>query len=265
MTNFDSFYIDISRINLAHEFVLDKNNRCEYLNSRKYYGVVYCIEGEAEYRFKSGEKCRVCEGEVLLLSAKASYSIITKKEFRHYTVNFEINEEYSDIDFFTDDFYLLSTANSQWYRHNFKELVMVSSSRKVGFMMQATACLYQILALLCSEILEKKHHTKSHVRLRPAREYTEQNFSSDISLDMLANLCNMSVTNFRREWLKLYGETALQYRDRLRLCYAKECLISGYYTVNEVATKCGFSDVNYFIRFFKKHTGTTPGRFLDLV
>ena len=78
---------------------------------------------------------------------------------------------------------------------------------------------------------------------------------------MLANLVNMSVTNFRREWLKLYGESALQYRDRIRLSYAKEYLMSGYYTVTEVAEKCGFNDVNYFIRFFKKNTGISPGKF----
>ena len=112
--------------------------------------------------------------------------------------------------------------------------------------MQATACLYELLALLVSEILEKKHSTNSYLHLAAAKEYIEQNFNSDITLDLLANLVNMSVTNFRREWAKLYGESPLQYRDRIRLSHAKEYLMSGYYTVTEVAEKCGFSDVNYF-------------------
>jgi AraC-like DNA-binding protein len=69
----------------------------------------------------------------------------------------------------------------------------------------------------------------------------------------------MSATNFRREWKKIYLETPLQYRDSIRLYYAKEYLNSGYYTVTEIAEKCGFDDVSYFVRFFKKKAGRTPG------
>ena len=29
----------------------------------------------------------------------------------------------------------------------------------------------------------------------------------------------------------------------------------------ETAKKCGFDDVSYFVRFFKKHTGISPGKF----
>lgn len=261
MLNLHSFNIDISRIIVAHEFVLNKNSKCAYQNGRKYYGIIYCIEGEAEYRFSSGDCCNVYPGEIIFLSPKASYSIITKKDFKHYTVNFEIHNEFSNMDFLTDVYYLLHTGNSQLYHHIFKELTIHWMSRKSCFEMQATACLYELLALLVSEILEKKHSTNSYLHLASAKEYIEQNFNSGITLDLLANLVNMSVTNFRREWSKLYGESALQYRDRIRLFYAKEYLMSGYYTVTEVAEKCGFSDVNYFIRFFKKHTGISPGKF----
>ena len=53
----------------------------------------------------------------------------------------------------------------------------------------------------------------------------------------------------------------MQYRDSIRLYYAKEYPNSGYYTVSEIAEKCGFDDVSYFVRFFKKKAGFTPGEF----
>ena len=127
--------------------------------------------------------------------------------------------------------------------------------------MQAVACLYELFSSLSSEILEKEYSTSSFLRLNPAKEYIEQNYKSSFSLDVLANLVNMSTTNFRREWLKLYGESAFRYRDRIRLSYAKEYLMSGYYTITEIAEKCGFNDVNYFIRFFKDKTGMSPGKY----
>jgi hypothetical protein len=42
---------------------------------------------------------------------------------------------------------------------------------------------------------------------------------------------------------------------------AKELLESGFYSVSEVAMRCGFDDVSYLCRFFKKHTGLTPLEF----
>ncbi len=257
----DSLYIDIGRINVAHEYVLNKSNKCRYPNGRKYYGIIYCIEGSAKYKFSSGESCNLNTGDIILLLPASEYSIITNEEFKHYTINFEIHNELLGIDFLKDRYYLLHTENPQLYYHLFKKTVSQWVSKKSCFEMRATACLYELFSILCSEILEKEYGTTSHLRLKPAKEYIEQNYNADITLDMLANLVNMSVTNFRREWARVYGESALQYRDRICLSYAKDYLMSGYYTVGEVAEKCGFDDVNYFIRFFKKHTGITPGKF----
>ena len=101
----------------------------------------------------------------------------------------------------------------------------------------------------------------SHQRLLPAKEYIEQHFDSPITLERLAFLSDMSVTNFRREWQRYYSKTPIQYRDSIRLYYAKEYLSSGYYSVTEIAKKCGFDDISYFGRYFKKKTGSTPGEF----
>lgn len=264
MKNIDSFHVDISKINIVHEFVLNKHSKCEYPNGRKYYGVVYCIDGEAVYSFSSKKSQVVRKGDILLLSPDAAYSISVKNEFRHYTVNFEIHNEFSDIECFNGRFYMFTSENTEMYHHCFKKLVTQRNSPKIGSEMQTIACLYELLALILSEIYERKYNTNSYLRLHPARAYIEQHFKEKISLSLLANLTDMSICNFRREWLKLYNESAIQYRDKIRLRCSEEYLISGYYTVSEVASRCGFDDVNYFIRFFKKHTGMTPGKYKKL-
>lgn len=261
----DSFYMDIQSIVLAHEFVLNKNNRCDYPDGRRIYGLVYCIEGEAEYRFYSGEHCTVHAGDLIFLSPSAAYRIVTKKEFKHYTVNFEIHAASSSLSFLDGEYYRLCTDNAELFRHNFKNLIQHWSLKKTCFEMQATAALYELMAQFAAEVGEEKYSANAHRRLQPAKEYIEKHVDAPVNLNTLANLSNMSVTNFRREWAKLYGISPLQYRDTLRLCHAKDYLLIGYYTVSEVAEKCGFSDVNYFIRFFKKHTGLSPGKFLKNV
>ena len=121
--------------------------------------------------------------------------------------------------------------------------------------------LYALISLFYFEYKNLFIASEFWERLQPAKEYIEKNFNLRMSLDQLAKMCNMSVTNFRREWQKLYHTTPMQYRDEIRLSYAKEYLISGYYSVSEVAAKCGFENAGYFIRFFEKHVGVSPGVF----
>ena len=253
--------INIKRIHLAHKFILNKKNKCTYPNGRHFYGIVYCIEGEAKFAFTDNNSCTIHPGEILILSKSASYSIITKDDFKHYTINFDIHSKYSNMDFLENNYYLFAPENPHWYANAFKRLVLCWSARKTSYEMLSIAYLYELFSFLFSEILEKQFSTSSYLRLNPAKEFIEQNYMRPISLDTLANLSNMSVSNFRREWLKLYDESPLEYRDKIRLSNAENYLLSGYYSITEIAEKCGFSDANYFIRFFKKHKGLPPGKY----
>jgi len=253
----DEFNIDISKIRLAHEYVLNSVQKCEYPRGRGVYGLIYALEGSAEYRFSNGDRLTVSVGDVLFLSPACAYTIVTECAFRHYTVNFDVHAETSRFGALDQDYRLMKEKSSEHIERGFKRLVSEWRGRKAGYEMRSLACLYELLSLFYFDISEGDNNE----RLLPAREYIEQHFDREITLDRLAFLADMSVTNFRREWKKRYAETPIGYRDSVRLYYAKEYLACGYYTVSEIAEKCGFDDVSYFVRFFKKQIGITPGEF----
>lgn len=89
--------------------------------------------------------------------------------------------------------------------------------------------------------------------------YLENNYSCDFSVDMLADMCNLSVTSFRRIFLACKGMSAVEYRNRLRIRKAAELLRSGRYTVGETAEQVGIRDIKYFGKIFKRYTGMNPG------
>ena len=250
------FYFDIRSIRIAHEFTLDLARKCEYPNGRGSYGLVYVLDGQADYRFFGGERITVGRGDCLLIRPDSAYFIETQGPFRHYTVNFDIHTESSSPDAFDESTYLLQCKSAEQVELTFKRLVSLWNAKKAGFEMQTVGLLYELLSFFYNVYAEKKRECDD--RLRIAQEYIEQSFDQPIRLKELAYLTSMSVTGFRREWAKKYAETPMQYRDSIRLYYAKEYLSSGYYNVSEVALKCGFDDVSYFVRFFKKKVGITP-------
>ena len=84
----ENFYLDIEKIHIAHEFILDRVQRCEYPQGRGHYGFVYVLNGKAEYRFFAGDRITVTDGDALFLSPNCAYSIVTEKEFKHTAVLF---------------------------------------------------------------------------------------------------------------------------------------------------------------------------------
>ena len=256
----DSFFLDIKRIHLAHKFILDRVHKCEYPLGREHYGLVLVLRGNAEYRFCTGERFTVTDGDMFFLAPHAAYTVVAEKSFEHYTVNFDVHEDTSKTGALNKPFCLLKGERSEQIKRGFVELINVWTSKNTGFEMQAIGCLYGLLSQFYLEYVSE-HNTVSYNRLLPAKEYIDQHFDRPITLEELAKLSTMSVTNFRREWKKNYTHPPLQYRDTIRLYYAKEYLSSGYYTVSQIAQKCGFDDVSYFVRFFKKQTGITPGEF----
>ncbi|MBO5898204.1 MAG: helix-turn-helix transcriptional regulator [Clostridia bacterium] len=261
MSLFEDFYMDVASIAVAHEFTLDVPHKCEYPNGRGLYGLVYAIEGEAEYRFATGDRCTLCRGELMLLAPRAAYTIAVKQRFRHYTVNFELHEEQSALGLLAGTFYRITPHEPDRYARCLGQLTARWRAKQAGYTLSSIARLYELLTFIHHDLTADSQGSVAHARLRPAREHIEQHYAESFGLDDLSRLCCMSLTHFRREWARLYRQPPMQYRDALRLSHAKEYLLSGYYTAAEVAAACGFEDASYFVRFFKKHTGMTPGAF----
>ena len=78
------------------------------------------------------------------------------------------------------------------------------------------------------------------------------------SVAYYAELCNMSEVNFRRLFKEYTGLSPIDYRNDVRLSKARSKLQSGEYNVSEVAEICGFSNLSFFIRVYKKKYGYTP-------
>jgi len=68
----------------------------------------------------------------------------------------------------------------------------------------------------------------------------------------------MSEVNFRRLFREYRNQSPIEYRNELRLQNAQIKLQSGEYNVSETAQLCGFSNLSFFIRLYKKKYGHTP-------
>lgn len=108
-----------------------------------------------------------------------------------------------------------------------------------------------------------KASEKSMSVVETAKEYIQNNYSKDISLDDVSRTVNISPYYFSKIFKEETGEGFVEYLTGIRIEKAKELLNTTEYSIKEICSMVGYADPNYFSRSFKKNVGVTPTEYKD--
>lgn len=90
------------------------------------------------------------------------------------------------------------------------------------------------------------------------RCYIEENCTKDIKVNEIAELFYSNIYYLSHCFKTTTGYSIKQYILLCRLALAREFLYNSTSNVTEICFKAGFSDINNFIRYFKREVGVTP-------
>ena len=99
-----------------------------------------------------------------------------------------------------------------------------------------------------------------HAAVRRIREYLQDNYAHNVSVEELARLVELSPFHLIRVFTKQVGLTPHAYQTQIRIARAKALLLSGLPPA-QVAQETGFYDQSHFGGNFKRLVGITPGRY----
>ncbi len=98
-------------------------------------------------------------------------------------------------------------------------------------------------------------------RLNEVFQYTFRHFAEPISLEAIAHLANLSVSQFCRYFKLHTGKTYVDFLNELRIEEACKRLAEQDLTIAEVAHLVGFNNLSNFNRQFKRRKGLAPTKF----
>ena len=128
----------------------------------------------------------------------------------------------------------------------------------VAYTFTTTGLLWQLIGYIIeqkSQIAPSVQNTvyRKNKQIKKVLTKIRNDYSKQLTLDDLANEAQLNKQYFCRAFKQVTGKTPIE-------CAAEQLSLS-YLSITDIALSCGFNDLSYFNRLFKRNKGVTPSNY----
>ncbi|OED44820.1 hypothetical protein AB833_00605 [Chromatiales bacterium (ex Bugula neritina AB1)] len=217
-------------------------------HSHRFHQIVFPLNGTIEISL-NGTNGSVSTGHCVIIQKNVQHSFIAKKEARFLVADlYDLPESAKSIE---SPFAAVSSAFRSFCMFADIQLNSNHDQRIEDSMIRVFK---NLLAL--QDFLPEIDR-----RISRALEYIENDISEAHSLDNLAAVSSLSVSQFKVQFTKHTGKTVGQYLLTLRMEKARALLVNTDMPIAIIAACTGYSDQSAFTRRFQKYYGVPPSQF----
>ena len=145
------------------------------------------------------------------------------------------------------------------YAELFRQILQCWEGKKGAYKYEASAILNRIFAELHQDTCSIG---SKETKIGSSLSYIEENYlKKDFSLQEAAKRSQISETYFRKLFKKEKGISPKKYVIQKRITHACYLIRTGYFTLQEIADRCGYEDYKHFSTEFKKMEGVSPSQY----
>ncbi len=222
----------------------------------------------------------VVEGEMIVMSDanivtahKDDIVIINSNNVHHIHTN-ELEARYYcliidskfcfDAGLDTDEIIFQRLISDHFVKDRYLAIKEEFGAKKVLYKAGIKAFIIEMLIYIYREYtlsettLTNKSKTEKIGIIKKAIRYIQDNYQNNITVIDTAQYVGLSKYYFCHIFKEITGITTVKYINLLRCESAKKMLQTGQYRVEEVAYRCGFDNLSYFSKTYKKYMGCLP-------
>jgi AraC-like DNA-binding protein len=225
--------------------------------------VLNCPDGEG-FISLDGEISDFCCGDTVVVNTNVIHHVTSAKEIFYNCLIID-RKFCEDVDIHTRTLQFDSHFRSEEINRLFLELERVYGSDDVCRIAKMKELVLRILIHLREDRTDMQNMPGNvedvvFERIKSAIKYIRENYFRKMSLEEIAAKVSINKFLLSREFKRMTGKTVVQYINSYRCKKAKE-LISEGMTVAEAAKICGFDNMSFFTRTFKKYVGDLPSKY----
>lgn len=237
------------------------NKRFSCIGKPKAVNLFLYLDGcDADYIDKNGKTVHAKSGDIVYTPTGCEYTV----EFYDFKadssntvgVNFFLYDD-KNVPFIISDGITVFSGDGG-YKLLFSK-INSASVRAVTDYAKMKAGMYEIMSMICEKSREKRFDRYSIIS--KGILYMESEDGENLSIPEIAALCNVSEGYFRKLFKEYSGLSPSDYRLRHKIKRAMLLLKYENMTVSEIAESLSFTSSAYFIKTFRRMTGTTPFKY----
>ncbi len=200
--------------------------------------VYECVVFDMRLLLKSNDHCKQCIGDIL-----HGHIVVTP----HFSAGHKVT------------------------RHTLPPMFDALRTTAEGYSLITLGCLFHFVgevykfAAYKRQAASQGREAKKTLKLKKVFEIIESEYMHPLTLAHLSSTTGMTPKYFCRFFKQATHRSPMDYVSYYRVEMACYEMASTEKNVTEIAMDMGYSDVNYFIRTFRKYKGMTPGQYLGAI
>lgn len=229
------------------------------LNSYLFFAV---LDGSGTFSY-NGKSHSICAGDCVWLNCAEPYSHESSAEdpWSLMWVHFHGNSAGNYYNTFLQqgNSYVFRPHNLTLFTDVLSQLYQTQQTKSSLMELISNKYITDIITLCFTENRTgHKEESSMPGKLNQIHSYLDEHYADKITLEQLSELFFVSKFHLSREYRKTFGITLLNDLTARRISHAKSMLRFCDDSVESIAQACGFQDVGYFIKVFKKSENMTP-------
>lgn len=145
----------------------------------------------------------------------------------------------------------------------FSRLWQVQKNKNAGYENDIRYLLTKFAAQLSNTSVEEEHQpsereVRDMERMKAMLSFLEMHYAEELTLEQIAESANVSITECMRCFRRSIGLSPIRFLNERRLQRAADLLRHTERNISEIAASCGFLDMSYFTRSFRRFYDVTP-------
>lgn len=204
------------------------------------------------------------KGDIVIINSNHIHSIQSLEDVSEYYCLIIDKKLCEEFDLYTEEIIFQVLIDDKKASRKFKEITNEMISKKELYKSAVKSAIMNLMIYIyrnytiSESLLSKKSGNIKIEMIKKSMKYIQDNYNKAISTSDIAKELGLSSPYFCRTFKELTGYTVIFYINLLRCTNAKRLFQTGKYLVSEVALLCGFDNLSYFSRTYKKHIGCLP-------
>lgn len=258
MENFSENSIHIKLERVLYRYKVPRNYKC---TNRDANGFIYYVKGGHRFDM-THHSISAQDGDFVYLPYNSSYTNnLLSADTEYYQVDFLLYNNGKPVSLF-DDIQIIKAPKSNDHLSLIKEIYSLYFHRDSAYGLTCIGNICRLINMMTRKTEQEQLRQKGLDTISKSLSFIKEHYNEETSIDMLAELSHISVSNLEKTFKRCFGVTPIVYRNNLRIEEAKKLLANGF-TIAETCEKVGIPNYYYFCKAFKKHTGISPGAFIS--